>query len=53
MYPEDFPNFVADKSNQAYIDNSSDALKKVRPALVGGKNCCVKPGSNIKADKTH
>ena len=36
-----------------FLDNSSDAIKKVRPALAGGKNRGVKSGSNFKADKTH
>ena len=35
------------------LDNSSNTIKKVRTAMEGWKKCGVKPGSNIKADKTH
>ena len=53
MYPKYVPDLVSDHSNQIFLYNSSDALKKVWPNLAGGKKCGVKPGSNIKADKTH
>ena len=53
MYPKDVLDIVADQYNQTSTDNSSDSLKKVGPALVGGKKPCLKPGSNIKADNTH
>ena len=53
MYPKDFPDLVYEQYNRTYPDNSCDALKKFRPALAGGKKYGVKPGLNIKADKTH
>ena len=52
MYPNDVPDLVAEQSNRTSIDNSYDALKKVRIALVGGKKRVVKQGSNIKSDNT-
>ena len=53
MYPKDVHVLFADHSNQTYLDNSYDDLKKVWPALIGGKKRGVKPGSNIRDDKTH
>ena len=53
MYPKDVPDLVADQSNQTSLDNSFDALKNIRPALAGEKKRRVKPGSDIKSDKTH
>ena len=42
MYPKDVPDLVDEKSNQTYLDNISDSLKKVWPALAGGKKRGVK-----------
>ena len=53
MYPKDVPYLVSEQSNQTSLDNSYDALKKVRPALTGGKKRSVKTGSNVKANNTH
>ena len=53
MYPEDIPDIIDKQYKQNSLDNSYDALKKVWPSLEGGKKNSVKPGSNIKADKTH
>ena len=67
MYPNNLPAADAEKSKRNYIEfqkknvpdvesrmkNISDAIKKIRTALSGGKKCGVKPGSNIKTDKTH
>ena len=52
MYPKDVPDLVTEKSNQTYPDNSSGDLNKVQPGLEGGNKRGVKPGLNIKADKT-
>ena len=41
------------RSNQISLDNSYDALKKVRPDLEGGTKRGFKTGSNVKSDKTH
>ena len=51
--PKDVPVLVAKQSNLTSLDNSYDALKKVRPSFAGCKKCGVKPGSIIKSDKTH
>ena len=53
LCPKCVPDLVAEKSNRASFDNSYDSLKKVRPVLAGGKKRGVKPGSNIKTNKTH
>ena len=53
MYPKDVPDLVSCQSNRNSLDNSYVVLKKFRPSLAGGNKRCVKPGSNIKADKTH
>ena len=53
MYPKDVPDLVADQSNQTYLDNSYDNLKKVWTNLAGGKKRCVKSVSNIKYFKSH
>ena len=52
MYPKYAPDIFAEQYNWIYLDNSSDALKKVRPSKAGGKKHGVKPGSNIKDDNT-
>ena len=52
IYPKDVPAIVSDKSNRKSLDNSYDALNKVCSDLTGGKKRGVKPGSNIKSDKT-
>ena len=53
MHPKYVPDPVAEKFNRTSLDNSSGALNKVWPDLAYGKKPGVKPGSNIKADKTH
>ena len=52
LYPKDVPYSIADLSNLTSIDNIYDALNKVCSDLTGGKKRGVKPGSNIKSDKT-
>ena len=53
MYPKYDLDLASEEYNQNSIGNSYDALKKVWPALAGEKKRGVKPGSNIKTDKTH
>ena len=53
MYPKDVPDIVDEKYNQTFFDNSYDDINKFCPALSGDKKRGLKPGSNIKADKTH
>ena len=53
MYPKDVPYLVSDQSNQKSLDNSYDYLKNFWLALSGGKKRVVKPGPNIKSDKTN
>ena len=53
MYPKNVPDIVADQSNQTSINNITDAINNVCPALSGGNKHGVKPLSNIKSDMTH
>ena len=53
MYPDYVPDLVADQFNQTSLDNISDTLKKVWPALAGSKKRGFKLGSNVKARNTH
>ena len=53
MYPKDVSNIFAEQANWNSLDNSYDAIKKIHPALAGGKKRGVKPGSNIKYYKTN
>ena len=46
MYPKSVPDLFSEKYRY-------DDIKNVWPALESGKKFGVKPGSNIKADKTH
>ena len=53
IYLSDIPDLVGDQSNQTSLNNSSDALNNVWPALAGGKKRGVKTVLNVKANKTH
>ena len=46
MYPKSVPDLFSEKYRY-------DDIKNVWPALASGKKFGVKPGSNIRADKTH